>query len=190
MNGNLTNIPSKSVYSIGAADGVWIGLAMGLFMLCMVLSATYPTLAFVGIFLMVAVPVAVWKFLKRAWVSGAVPATFSAVWLHGICIFLFGGIIMALITYISLKYVSPHWIETQTRLAAIQLSQDPATAEQARIITKIIDSGELPSAIYTSISSIWLVAFTGSLWSMIFAFFLTKTSRYRRMRELTISQKQ
>lgn len=183
MDRQTSNIQSRSVYSLGAYDGVWIGLAMGLCMVCMIESARFPFLSLVALVLLIGVPIAVWKFLRRAWVKCEVPPTFSAVWLHGICIFLFGGLIMALMTYAALKYLSPNWIENQTRLAAMQLAADPSTAPQAKILLNIADSGQLPSPIYTSVSAIWLIAFTGSLWSMLFAFFLTRTARFRKMRQ-------
>lgn len=176
------NIYGRSVYAIGAYDGLWIGLMMGACVVCMVTSAHAPVLSLVGLALFFITPFAAWKFLRRGWVSGAVPPTFSAVWLHGICIFLFGSIIMALMMYFSLKILSPNWIENQTVLAAQQLCSDPRTAEEGHTLLRIIESGQLPSAIYTSVSSIWLVAFTGSIWSMIFALILTRTKHYIKMR--------
>ena len=182
-----TNRPSRSVYSLGAADGLWTGLAMGICVMCMILSSSTPFLSLIGLALFIYVPFMVWRFLRRGWVLGRVPATFSAVWLHGICIFLFGAIIMALIMYISLRFLSPGWIENQMALAVQQLAADPATAEQARILSRVIDSGQLPSPIYTSVSSIWLVAFTGSIWSMIFALILTMSARFRKLRMQNIT---
>ena len=173
---------SRSVYSIGASDGLWVGLLMGICTICMIMSANYPVLSLPGLAIFIATPFVVWVFLRRGWVTGAVPATFSAVWLHGICIFLFGALIMALIMYVTLKYLSPNWIENQTLLAVNQLSMDTNTLEEAHVLRRIVESGQLPSAIYTAISSIWLVTFTGSMMSMIFAFILTKTARYNKLR--------
>lgn len=171
----------RSVYAIGAGDGLWIGLTMGICMLCMIMSMRHPALSLVGLALFVVTPYLVWRFLRRGWVSGEVPPSFSAVWLHGICIFLFGGLIMALIMYVTLRYLSPGWIEMQIRMAVEQLGQTPDTAEQARTLARIADSGQLPSPIYTAVSSIWLVAFTGSMWSMVFAFVLARTARFKAL---------
>lgn len=178
-----TDTRERSVYSLGAADGLWIGLCMGLCVLCLVVSSKHQVLAYPGLALFICTPYIVWRFLRRAWIMGRVPATFSAVWLHGICIFLFGSLIMALIMYVSLKFLVPGWIEMQTLLAADRMLADPQTLQQGRILVRIVDSGELPSAIYTSISSIWLVSFSGSLWSMIFAFILARTSRFKKVRQ-------
>lgn len=171
-----------SVYSLGAADGLWVGLSMGACVFCMIMASRWPALALVGLALFIGTPALAWYFLRRAWISRQVPASFSAVWLHGICIFLFGGILMALVMYVSLRFLAPGWIETQTLLTAERMAADPETSEQARLLTRIVETGNLPSDIYTSVSAIWLVAFTGSMWSMLFAFILTRFALYRKLR--------
>ncbi len=180
----------RSVYSIGASDGLWIGLAMGACMLCMILSAKIMWLSTIGLALFVGTPYLAWRLLRRGWVNAWVPPTFSAVWLHGICMFLFGGLIMALIMYLALRFAVPGWIEMQTIIAIERLQADPTTVSQAHILHNILETGQLPSPIYTAVSSIWLVAFTGSLWSMVFAFFLTRTRRFRQLRAQHIANQQ
>lgn len=187
MDKNALQI-QRSVYTLGAYDGLWVGLAMGFCVMVMVASSRYPSLSLLGLVMFLAIPFMAWAYLRRAWVSGWVPATFSAVWLHGICIFLFGSIITALMMYISLRFVVPGWIESQTMLAVERLSADPETAEQARILSEVVKSGQMPSPIYTSVSSIWLVAFTGSMWSLLFAFILTHTPRFVKMRATNIEK--
>lgn len=188
MTSPYVNTRERSVYALGANDGFWVGLAMGVCTMCMILSARYAMAAFVGMALFLCTPYLVWRFLRRAWIEGYVPPTFSAVWLHGICIFLFGSIIMAFIMYCTLRFIEPGWIERETALAVERLLADPQTAQQGRILQKVLESGEMPSPIYTSVSSIWLVSFTGSLWSMIFSFILTKTKHFIRLREKNLAK--
>lgn len=177
------NENERSVYALGAADGATVGVLMGLCMMCMVLAVRVEWLSVVGLVLVVATPFVVWTMLRRAWVWGYTPPTFSAVWLHGICIYLFGSLIMALIFYVTLRFGVPDWIEMQTEEAVRRLSADPSTAEQGRTLQLIIEHGDLPTPIYTAVSAIWLVAFTGSLCSMCFALILTKTRLYRMQRD-------
>lgn len=172
----------RSVYAAGASDGLWMGLVMGACVLCMIGAARIPILSLFGVSLFLCAPFVAWMLVRREWLYGSSPGTFSAVWLHGICMFLFGSLIMALFMYVGLRFVCPGWIESQTLLAARQLSESPDTAEQSRMLMRVIEEGQMPSPIYTSISSIWLVSFTGSLWSMIFAFILTRTKHFRDKR--------
>lgn len=172
----------KSVYKLGASDGLWIGLAMSVCVFCMIFSVKIPFLSLVSLALIIATPYLAWRFLRKRWIDGEVPPTFSAVWLHGICIFLFGALIMAFTMYVSLRHLSPGWIENQLLTAAERLAMEPATAHHAKTIHAIIQQGQLPSPIDTSISMIWLVAFTGSVWSMIFSFILTRTGRFKALR--------
>lgn len=170
-----------SVYALGAVDGLWVGLAMSLCFVCTVFASHVPLIGLVAMALFVATPVVVWVLLRRAWVNRSVPPTFSAVWLHGICVFLFGGVLLALVMFVVLQYAVPGWLQQQTLLAAARLAEngDYAQAQQAY---RIATSGLLPSPIYTAFSSIWLVSFSGSLWAMLFAAILTRTAKYKKLR--------
>lgn len=179
---------SRSVYSVAATDGVWVGLLMGACAACMIMASANILLAWISMVLFIVTPFVVWRMLREGWVTAAVPATFSAVWLHGICIFLFGGLLMALTMYLTLRFVTPQWIETQTLLAAERLMADPQTVAQGRSLVRIVETGQLPSPIYTAVSSIWLVSFTGSLLSMMFALILTRTRHFIALRTETIDK--
>ena len=179
---NMQSRASQSVYALGAADGAWAGLAMRACFVLMVLSTTMPFAGLVSLGIFLCTPFLVWRFLRRGWIDGNVPPTFSAVWLHGICIFLFGSILLALVMYLTLQHFVPGWIEQQTLLAAERLAAEPGHTEEVRQIHAIVTGGALPSPIYMAFSTIWLVAFTGSLWSMLFAAILTRSERFRKLR--------
>lgn len=171
-----------SVYSLGALDGLWAGLAMSVCFICMIYSSTAPVAGLLSLAVFIVTPYLVWRLLRKAWTRGDVPGTFSAVWLHGICVFLFGSILLALVMYLTLQHFAPGWLESQTLLAAERLTADHAHQAEARQAMAIVNSGALPSPIYTAFSTIWFVAFTGSLWSMVFAAILTRTAHFRKLR--------
>lgn len=175
-------MPTRSVYVLGAQDGLWTGLAMSIVFVLMVFTTEVPTLGLLAMAGFIAVPWMVWRFLRWRWIAREVPEQFSAVWLHGICVFLFGAIILAMAIYLTFGYIQPNWIESRTIEAARRLATQPDTANQAKKIITIVENGLLPSPIRIAVSSIWLVAFTGSLWSMIFATILTRTKHFRSKR--------
>ena len=175
-------MPARSVYALGARDGLWTGLAMSLVFVLFVMTADIPLLGLPAMAGFVFVPCMVWNFLRRRWVAADVPEQFAAVWLHGICIFLFGAIILAMAMYLTLNFIAPGWIEQQTIKAAMRLSTQPDAVDEARDVARIVENGLLPSPIRIAVSSIWLVAFTGSLWSMFFAAILTRTKHFRNKR--------
>lgn len=171
----------RSVYNQGAADALYAGAAMAACFVAMLASATMPLMSVVALGLFLATPFLVWRLLRRAWINGWTPVQYSAVWLHGILTFMLGGVLLALVMYVSLKYVCPGWMEDQLLTAAGRLASE-GQSDQAAEIQRIVTSGAMPSAIYTAFSSIWFVAFTGSLWSMIFAAILTKSRKYINLR--------
>ncbi len=182
-NDNNSNSSGRSLYALAAGDGLVVGLVMAATFLSMVLTASYPLLSPLTLALICFTPYLAWRYVRKHWVARQIPSSFSAVWLTGICIFLFGAIILALGIYIILGFVFPNWIETQTLVAAERLAMTPETYEQARTIREIVRQGLLPSPISVAVSMIWFVGFTGSLWSLIFAFIATRSRRLINRRE-------
>lgn len=172
----------QSLYALAARDGLIIGAVMVLTFLTLVLSSSAPLLGTVSLVLLCVTPYLIWRLIRRHWINRQIPSAFSAVWLTGICIFLFGSIILALGIYVILGMIMPDWIQTQTLLAANRLAENPSTVNEAKTIIKIIQSGQLPSPIYVAVSMIWFVGFTGSLWSLIFAFIITRSKRLMALR--------
>lgn len=156
---------------------------MGIVFILTVLTANTPILGLPALLGYIAVPWLVWILLRRAWIRCETPTAFAAVWLHGICSFLFGGILLAVVVYVMLQYVMPGFVEDMTLRAAMRLAEDPEHVDDARKAIRIIEAGNLPSPIRIAFTSIWFAGFTGSLWSMICAAILTRTKVYRRKRD-------
>ncbi|MDE6395709.1 MAG: DUF4199 domain-containing protein [Muribaculaceae bacterium] len=176
-NDTNTYSSNRSLYALAAGDGLVVGLIMVATFLTMVLTPQYSLFGPLSLVLMCFTPYLAWRYVRKHWIARQIPSSFSAVWLTGICIFLFGAIILALGIYIILGLIFPGWIEAQTLVAAERLASAPETYEQSRTIMEILRQGLLPSPISVAVSMIWLVGFTGSLWSLIFAFIATRSRR-------------
>lgn len=179
---NMSN-EAKSLYAHAAGDGLVVGLVMIGTFLSMVLISRYPLLSPLTLALLCFTPYLAWRYVRKHWVQRQIPSSFSAVWLTGICIYLFGAIILALGIYIILGFVFPGWIENQTLLTAQRLAADPRTFQESRMVMEIIRQGLLPSPISVAVSMIWLVGFTGSLWSLVYALIATRSRRLLNLRQ-------
>ena len=51
------------------------------------------------------------------------------------------------------------------------------------MVMEIIRQGLLPSPISVAVSMIWLVGFTGSLWSLVYALIATRSRRLLNLRQ-------
>ncbi len=164
-----SNLTGKSVYRRGADDGFWFGLYLSILFL---VSANSIFSAFAGIFsvvMAIAVPFIIFFFLRRSYRADNFTSTFSALWLHGICIFFFGSLIAALTTYIFLRFVNPTYINTLVDMAIeFYGSVDtPDAHEVTTVLQKARAAHMLPTPGGTAVQVIWAGVFTGSLLSMV-----------------------
>lgn len=169
----------KSIYRRGADDGFWFGIYLSLLFLAMV-SSIYSALAGVATLAMViAVPFIIFFFLRRSYRADNCTSPFSALWLHGICIFFFGSLLMALTAYVYLRFINPAYITNIVDMAIeVYGSVDsPDAHEMVSLLQKAKDSHILPTAGGTAVQVIWAGVFSGSLLSMILSAIVRATTR-------------
>lgn len=169
----------KSVYRRGADDGFWFGLYLSVLFLISVHSI-YSAIAGIFAFAMaIAVPVIIFFFLRRSYRADNFTSSFSALWLHGICIFFFGSLIAALTTYIYLRFINPAYINTIVDMAIeVYGSVDtPDAHEMTTVLQRAKDAHLLPTAGGTAVQVIWAGVFTGSLLSMLLSAIIKATRR-------------
>ena len=176
---NQSNSNVKSVYRRGADDGFLMGLYLSVLFIASV-SSIYSALAGIAsIGMALAVPFLIFFFLRRGYRSDNCRPQFSALWLHGICIFFFGSLLMALTSYLYLRFANPTYITS-----AIDMAKDiysSVNTEDARqmvaMMQKLQDSHMLPTAAQIAGEIIWTGVFTGSLLSMVVSAIVRSVTR-------------
>jgi hypothetical protein len=165
------NSLTPSVFKRGADDGLKLGLMMIVLFLTAVFSMKIALLGFIAFALTIAVPFVVYHMIKRDYLRYPDTQYFSALCLHGICIFVFGSILLAAAMYVFLRFIEPNFI-IDNLLTAIAVYRsfgvDEAT-EMADAMQSIIDNHMVPSAISFALTSIWSVVFSGSMLSIVLA---------------------
>lgn len=177
-----TDKKTPSVYQRGALDG-W---RMGLYLSAMFLSSAYsmevPVLGILSMILMLAVPVVAYLWLQRDYRRYPSMRFFSAIWMHGICIFFFASVVMALIVYIFLRFIEPGFIVDNVRqvIEIYKSMKIPEATEIARTLQQMIDKHLLPSNGSVALSMVWTVTFFGSMLSLILTFLVRLINRNRK----------
>ena len=169
----------KSIYRRGADDGFWFGLYLSVLFIALV-SSISSALAGLAFFVMaVAVPVIIYFLLRRSYRSDNCRSMFSALWLHGICIFFFGSLLMALTAYIYLRFIDPTYIVTLVDTAHDMYveTNTPEAQQMAAILQRVKDSHMLPTTGEIAVQIIWAGVFSGSMLSMIMAAIVRATTR-------------
>lgn len=166
----------RSVYARGADDGLYMGAYLSALMVIFGLATHYALASVAALVMMAAVPLIIFRFLKRSLAEDCGRSTFSALWLHGICIFFFGGLLMAVTIYVCLRFVQPGFLtEQMNNVIAFYLSMDdPQATEFAGTLSKMVKYGQLPSPLEIALEMVWLGVFTGSMLSMVIAYIVRR----------------
>lgn len=162
---------TRNIYTSGANDGLKMGIYMSTMFVLQCLGTINLTLMTLGTIMMLCIPLAAYIMLRKAYRKSGGKSTFSAIWLHGILIFLCGSLIMAMVIYIYLRFIDPAFLrDTLSSLIEAYGSIEDASARQLTdILTTIRDQNLLPTPIQYAFTMIWTCGFFGSILSMILA---------------------
>ncbi|MDO4319166.1 MAG: DUF4199 domain-containing protein [Bacteroidales bacterium] len=166
----MTDKP-RSVYLRGAEDGLVLGPLMSLAVVLVGVTTYVPWVFFPACAALVAVPVAVYVMLRRSYAEDYGTSTISALWLHGICAFFFGGLIMAVVAYVCMRWLRPSFVADQFRAVIEIYSAAPQTEarEMAEALQKAVSARALPTPIEIALELLYAAVFTGSLLSVVMA---------------------
>lgn len=168
MESNVGGRRQRSVYRRGADDGLWFGLYLSVMFIAMACSLDVPILSLVFLLMAAGVPVATYRSLKKSFRIDEGRSSFSALWLHGICMFFFGSLLLSVTVYVFLRFIHPEYIPELVRTAYeyYSTSGSPSAHEIADVLRAIQDNRLYPTAGGVAVEMIWLAVFTGSLLSM------------------------
>ncbi|MDE7387466.1 MAG: DUF4199 domain-containing protein [Muribaculaceae bacterium] len=159
----------KTIINIAADYGIVLGALYCITFFGGLYAVRLPWLSVACLLAAVGVPVAVWIMLKNTWNRSLRTMPFSAMWTEGIVASAFGGILLALATFIYLKWVAPGImlgaLEHQADLwDAAATEQSKANARALRIM---IENGAIPHPSEIALQLVCLVVFSGSLLTML-----------------------
>lgn len=163
--------PYISPYRRGADDGFRFAIYLTVMFFASIYAAKVAMLSLAVIGLMLGVPFVIYHFLRRAYVEEHGTTLMSALWMHGIMIFLCGSLLAGAVEFVWLRWIDPTYIIDQLH-AVIELYEDSGWdrgEEIASLLREMIDRKMVPTAISIVMEMIWLSVFTGSLLSALMA---------------------
>lgn len=170
----------RTLYNDGASQGLVIGALLSAMFLLQASGTHWWPGILIGDVIMLAIPFVAYRMMRKGYMANHRADTFSAVWLHGIIIFLCGSLIMATVCYIYTRFVDTGFIAEQTREIAAawgRIDNDNART-LASELERLGQSHMLPTPIQFAISMLWTSSFFGSILSMILGIIIKL--RFRR----------
>lgn len=166
---DTSRIISRSPYKRGADRGAWFGIYLTALFFATSYSVDRPLCAVVGMALMLGVPPCIFFMLRRSYVADGGDTQFSSLWMEGIAIFFFGGLIASIVALVYMRWIEPTFFEERVdTLISIYSAMDlPQAKEASEMLQAARDQKLLPKPIEITVDMLWLIVFTGSLLSMV-----------------------
>lgn len=165
------NATYRSPYRRGAHDGLTFAIYLTVMFFASIYATGVAMLSLLVILMMIGVPFVIYYYLRRAYVEDYGMTQMSALWMHGIMIFLCASLLSGAVEVIWLRWVQPTFIVDQLH-SVIELYEGSGWdrgEEMAEVLRRMIDNQLVPSAISIVMEMIWLSVFTGSLLSALLA---------------------
>ncbi len=171
----------RSIYHLGASDGLIVGLYMAVMYMLQVTGLDNSMLMLLSQAMLLGLPVVAFVLLRRAYVASRCSSRLSAIWMHGIVIFLCGSLLMGLVSYFYMRVMNPDFIvDLFDRVAQFYISLGtPETKHIGTTLERLITEKMLPTPISFAFTLIWLGSFFGAMISLIIACILRWGMRKR-----------
>ena len=140
---------NKSVFQLGAENGISFGLYLSAIFLLLVYGNASLILNLVGLILIFAIPLRIFRYMRKFHVSQNGNTNYSQVWTLGMLTFLCGSLICALVTYIWLDFIKPDFIYEQAMSVLAVYEQKPELRDNefVKILRQAIEDKLLPTPI-------------------------------------------
>lgn len=169
----------KSVYVLGAEDGMIMGPLMAVTIVLFGASTYVMWLSVPALLGALGVPILAYYLLAKSYKAAPATTSFSALWLQGICMFFFGGLVMAAIAYAAMRWAAPGFImhQVNTIIEIYGSVNDPQAEAMVEAFEKLKSAGALPTPLDMTLEMLYAAVFSGSLLSMIYSWAIRRKGR-------------
>ncbi|MDE6642772.1 MAG: DUF4199 domain-containing protein [Muribaculaceae bacterium] len=159
----------RSIYRRGADNGLLLGLYFCIMFGFSIAGERVQAVGFVSTLMMLGVPFLVYRFLRKTYVEQHGLTQFSALWTQGIIAFAGGGLILAFVVFIYIRFIDPQIIVRQLdSLINVYTEADNQRADDMiTVLTNMRDMHLYPSARDIVVQLELLSIFSGSILSML-----------------------
>lgn len=172
--------PPRPIMARAAGNGLWTGLYICALVLALGISTKVAAASLVVWIGTLAMPLFVYRMLRRSFVESNGALSFAELWAEGIASFFLGTLLPALVTYLCLKFLVPDFISDTINSAVeyFDALDDPQFAEMADSIRRTAEHNGLPSAVDVTAQLISFNIIAGTFLSLLGAVSVSVGSRF------------
>lgn len=177
----------KEILKYSASAGFPMGVYLSVISVCMMASLHWDVLSTVALLMICTVPCILWRILSPLARDAGENVKAGSLWLAGIYAFLFGSLILGLITAVYMILVEPKFVSLyiQKYLDTVKALPNPEMfSEQTQILQQMIDRKLLPGTMDFVSTLIWATGFFGSILSGIVALIMARYYKLRAPRSI------
>jgi hypothetical protein len=166
---DYSQLKPRSPYKRGADWGALFGIYLSALFFASSYSFDYPICSVLAFVMMIGVPLFVAFVLRYSYVQDRGTTIFSSLWVEGIAIFFFGGLISSLVAFVYMRWLEPDFIADRLNamIDVYSSAEVPNGKDVVEVLQAVRDRELLPRPIEIIVDMLWLIVFTGSILSMI-----------------------
>lgn len=168
---------NKSIYKYAAEAGIPVGIYLSVMSACLLLSLKVDILPMLIFPLAIGFPFLLARIMRGIARQQPAYLKVSALWLAGIYSVIFGSLICTFLSALYLTFVEPSFVSAYVANAIATIESSPMAAEYeatTSLMREAMDSHMLPSGIEFISTMAWCTCFSGSILSLILAFFIVR----------------
>lgn len=174
----------KSTYRTSADLAPWMGAYLTLMSAALIGGLRLPALTLLLFPLALGLPVVLYLLLQRIWTAQPHLRTFSALWLCGIWLFIFGALLCGALTAAWLLLFDPSFVSDYITVTLQTIEDSPLRDQylsEIQMMHAIRDAGATPSPMQFIFTMMWSTAFFGSLLSLAVSLMVMARGRRRTL---------
>lgn len=153
----------------GMHNGVRFGLLLTAFYALSLGSARVPLLNIPALLCLVALPVALYIWMRNDFRASKGMHTVGTLWLNGLLTVIGGALLASVPLVVFLQWIDPQFLPDQweTMVSALGSSPDAQTQRMATDLRQALDNGFSISPIIFTMTMLWTMTFIGSILALI-----------------------
>lgn len=170
MQENTNGVPPKPILSRASENGLYLSLYISVLVLTLGFGVHFPVATFILWVGSLALPVFVYRMLRKSQRDCGGSLSFSELWAEGIATFMLGTLVPAVVAYVALKFVVPTFMsDTLNYALSVLAEQKTAETEQMADVIRNLQKMKMPTPVDVASQIISFNIIVGTFLSLVLA---------------------
>lgn len=162
--------PPKPILTRAAENGAWLNLYISVLVLALGFGVRYPVATLILWIGSLALPVVVYRMLRKSQTQASNTLSFPELWAEGIATFMLGTLVPAVVAYVALRFFVPSFMaDTLSYAVSVLQEQGTAQAQEMADMMRHLSQKKMPTPVDVSSQIISFNIIVGTFLSLVLA---------------------